>query len=112
MWRIFALAVILPTLTYAEGIKHAAQNGKAPPRRVIELYCTDTNGDRHELGEVMCLNVSSCQQFLAKCDMSLNNVMWRQIQEGCPTARAKPSLMDRFNSLKSGGPIKQSSVKS
>lgn len=112
MWRIFALIVLVPTLVNAEGFKHAAKNGTAPPLRVIELYCTDTNGERHELGEVMCLNVSSCQQFLAKCDMSLNNVMWRQIQEGCPAASAEPALIERLNRLRPLADLTQSPVKS
>ena len=99
MWRLIALLILLPTLTEAEGFKHRVKSANAPPLPVIELYCTDTQGQRRELGEVVCIIASSCQQMLAKCDMSQNNVMWRQIQEGCPGASLTPSLTDRLDGL-------------
>lgn len=101
MWRIFAIVILLPSLGHSEGFKHRVKSENAPPLPVIELYCTDTQGKRRELGEVVCIRASSCQEMLAKCDMSLNNVMWRQIQEGCPTAATHPALIDRIARLKS-----------
>lgn len=99
MWRLIAFAVLLPTLAQAEGFKHRVKAANAPPLPVIELYCTDSKGERRELGEIVCIRASSCQQMLAKCDMSLNNVMWREIQEGCPTADVAPSFFDRLEKL-------------
>ncbi|WP_371418155.1 hypothetical protein [Roseivivax sp. THAF30] len=53
-----------------------------PSGRTIPCYCTDSEGDRVELGEVICLSVDG-RDFLAQCQMSLNNPMWREIREGC-----------------------------
>ncbi|MTI17340.1 hypothetical protein E1162_08805 [Rhodobacteraceae bacterium RKSG542] len=49
-----------------------------------ECYCTN-RGIKVELGDYSCLTIGSKQVF-AQCQMSLNNPMWRTIQEGCPQA--------------------------
>lgn len=54
------------------------------PARVVECYCTDTQGDRIELGEVICLRVGG-RDFRAKCEMSLNVPMWRDTGLSCLT---------------------------
>lgn len=61
----------------------------APPLRKIECYCTDKTGGRVELGDLVCLNVGG-RIFLARCEMSLNNPMWREVTDGCVSA----SLLD------------------
>ena len=99
MWRLVILAMLVPMLSQAEGFKHVEKSANAPPLPVIELYCTDAEGKRRELGEVICIT-ASCQTWLAKCDMSLNNVMWREIQQGCPAVSTDPSLIERLNRLK------------
>ncbi|GAB5378157.1 MAG: hypothetical protein AcusKO_46190 [Acuticoccus sp.] len=58
-----------------------AKDGYAYP----DCYCTDGDGRRVELGERICLTVGD-RMFIARCDMSLNNPVWREEQEGCPTA--------------------------
>ena len=50
--------------------------------KVIECYCTDKTGARVELGEVICMQVDG-RMFMAQCQMSLNNPMWREVQQGC-----------------------------
>ncbi len=55
------------------------------PRRPIDCYCTDTVGERRELGEEICLFVDG-RAYLARCEMSLNTTMWRETAEGCPGA--------------------------
>ncbi|MXU65704.1 hypothetical protein GSH16_09600 [Rhodobacteraceae bacterium KN286] len=47
-----------------------------------DCYCTDREGERRELGTVMCMVVDG-RSFLARCEMSLNNPMWRDMSEGC-----------------------------
>lgn len=47
-----------------------------------DCYCTDKTGTRIELGEVICLHVDG-RSFNARCEMSLNNPMWREIGGGC-----------------------------
>lgn len=47
-----------------------------------DCYCTDRMGDRVELGDTICLTVDG-KSFLAQCQMSLNNPMWRKISDGC-----------------------------
>jgi hypothetical protein len=47
-----------------------------------ESYCTN-RGSRIELGQISCLHVNG-KAFVARCGMSLNNPMWRKVQDGCP----------------------------
>jgi hypothetical protein len=53
--------------------------------RYPDCFCTDSQGVRVEIGKTACLRVDS-QEVLAQCDMSLNNPIWRRVQEGCPTS--------------------------
>lgn len=53
--------------------------------RYPDCYCTDSSGQRVELGRTACLKIGS-QQFTARCDMSVNNPTWRRVSEGCPTS--------------------------
>lgn len=97
MWRFIALIALLPTSSIAEGTQQlsAVELSKGPH----DYFCTGADGRRHELGEVVCLVNNSCSDtWLAKCDMSLNNPMWRKVQDGCPAA----SLLDRFKNLQPG----------
>lgn len=41
-----------------------------------DCYCTDSAGERVEIGEVACLSIGSNRKA-ARCDMSLNNPIWR-----------------------------------
>jgi hypothetical protein len=50
--------------------------------KTVDCYCTDSSGARVELGETVCLHVDG-RSFMAQCQMSLNNPMWREISEGC-----------------------------
>ena len=53
---------------------------------LIECYCTDTYGQRVELGESVCLFVDG-RSFIAKCEMSLNNPAWRDTGVDCTMSR-------------------------
>lgn len=50
--------------------------------KTVDCYCTDRNGDRVELGQTICLRVDG-RMFMAQCQMSLNNPMWRKVADGC-----------------------------
>ena len=50
--------------------------------KALDCYCTDSTGDRVELGENICLTVDG-RSFTAQCQMSLNVPMWREIRSGC-----------------------------
>lgn len=92
MKRVLILAWALATPAQAELI---GPNGK-----VIDCYCTDTQGARVELGEIICLRVDG-RAYLALCDMSLNVPMWRDTGEGCLSAQRDPSIRERvFHLLK------------
>ncbi len=47
-----------------------------------DCYCTDKVGARVELGTMVCMSVGG-RDFIARCEMSLNNPMWREINQGC-----------------------------
>ncbi|MCP5037382.1 MAG: hypothetical protein GY945_07250 [Rhodobacteraceae bacterium] len=64
-----------------------------PDGRIIDCYCTDKTGGRVELGEVICLFVDG-RAFMARCEMSLNNPMWRETGETCQS-----SAIDRLRAL-------------
>lgn len=53
-----------------------------PGGKTVECYCTDSNGARQELGDLICLRVDG-KMFMAQCQMSLNVPMWRKISDGC-----------------------------
>jgi hypothetical protein len=98
MWRIAGLLLLIPQLSLAQGLQQSGASAGALSKHPYDYYCTGSNGERYELGEVICITASSCQVWLAKCDMSLNNPMWRKVQDGCPTA----SLLDRIHALQPG----------
>lgn len=60
----------------------AAADVTTPSGKVQDCYCTDSGGARVELGDMICLHVDG-RMFLARCEMSLNNPMWREVREGC-----------------------------
>lgn len=67
----------------------------------VDRYCTDATGARHELGEVLCLRRSCGNDVLARCEMAQNNVIWREIQQGCPAASLIP-LLPRLKRIQPG----------
>lgn len=62
-----------------------------PGGKVIDCYCTDTSGSRVELGETICLRVDG-RMFMARCEMALNNPIWRDTGQGCVSSH----LMERL----------------
>jgi len=67
------------------------KNGKT-----IDCYCTDSDGARQELGEMICLAVDG-KMFMAQCQMSLNVPMWRKISDGCLSSALPQSLQPAFD---------------
>lgn len=66
--------------------------------KTVDCYCTNTSGDRVELGQTICLQVDG-RMFMAQCQMSLNVPMWREVAQGClstsltlPRQSVKPPL--------------------
>lgn len=56
-----------------------------------DCYCTDSSGGRVELGQTVCMYVDG-RNFTARCEMSLNNPMWREVEEGCLSSRSLPDV--------------------
>jgi hypothetical protein len=65
----------------------ANPNYSPPPAKEAfsypDCYCTDSTGQRVEMGKTACLVIGS-RRVLARCDMSVNNPTWREESEGCP----------------------------
>lgn len=59
--------------------------------KVIDCYCTDTQGSRVDVGETICMHVDG-RSFMAQCQMSLNVPMWREIAPACLSSDLGPSL--------------------
>ena len=98
MWRIVALLLMIPCLSFAQGLQQSGASANSLSKGPYDYYCTGGDGERYELGEITCITASSCQVWLAKCDMSLNNPMWRKVQDGCPVA----SIIERIQALQPG----------
>ncbi|MEN0041940.1 MAG: hypothetical protein AAF764_11510 [Pseudomonadota bacterium] len=84
MLKLIVSAVLLVAATspaFADVIR--------PDGSVIECYCTDRYGDRHEIGDVICLTVDN-RSYLAKCVMAQNNPFWRDQKIGCLSSKAPP----------------------
>ena len=67
----------------------------SPSGKTVDCYCTDTQGARVELGEVICLYVDG-RAFMAQCDMSLNVPIWRDVGQGCLSSglpQSQPHLL-------------------
>ncbi len=76
------MRLIFLASTLVAGTAAAQEARDPPPLPVIECYCTDRSGTRVELGETICLAVDG-RAFLARCEMSLNVPMWRDIGADC-----------------------------
>ena len=71
-FRILLVSVCLLPITAA------AQQ----PQKTVDCYCTDSSGERVELGVTVCLFVDG-RSFRARCEMALNNPFWRETGEPC-----------------------------
>ncbi len=93
MKRLLFLACLATTPAFADVT--------GPGGRVVECFCTDTQGLRVELGETICLTVGG-RAFMAQCDMSLNMPTWRETGQGCLSSsyQAEPSPVERLLRLK------------
>lgn len=56
-----------------------------------DCYCTDKSGARLELGDVICMSVGG-RDFMARCEMSLNTPMWREISGACLSSQISPNI--------------------
>ena len=86
-----ALALALSgSLAMAEGVHVPPANpnyAPPPPKEGFsypDCYCTDSDGERVEMGETACLEIGS-RRVLARCGWSVNNPAWRPEGEGCPS---------------------------
>jgi len=66
--------------------------------KTIDCYCTDKTGSRVELGEEICLVVGG-RAFMARCEMSLNNPMWRETGQSCISSSLSKPLQTPGTSL-------------
>lgn len=57
----------------------------------IDCFCTDKTGARIELGQEICLYVDN-RAFMARCEMSQNNPMWRPTGKDCLSSTLRQSL--------------------
>ncbi|RFP85485.1 hypothetical protein DZK27_16690 [Rhodobacteraceae bacterium 63075] len=86
---MFRFAFILALLA-APAAADVQKGGKT-----VDCYCTDKTGARVELGENICMQVDG-KMFMAQCQMSLNNPMWRKLSDGCLSSElADPALQPR-----------------
>ena len=73
---------ILIGVIFLGAIASTITNAEEAEIKWPDCYCTDKTGERMELGTVLCMQVGG-RSFTARCEMSLNNPMWREIAKGC-----------------------------
>ena len=92
MYRtLFIVGLLLLGITIGSGPAAAQSisnpNFTQPPAkdgfRYPDCYCTDSLGQRVEMGKMACLIIGT-RRVLARCGMSVNNPIWREQSEGCP----------------------------
>ncbi len=91
----FVQCVILAAIVVVAGLvmdgttpATASEFKQPPPAQGFsypDCFCTN-RGERVELGGIACLKVDG-EEFLARCEMSLNNPSWRRQSDGCPVSR-------------------------
>ena len=91
MKRIFLIALMCGSPALADVT--------SPSGKTVDCYCTDTQGLRVELGEVICLVVDG-RAFMAQCDMSLNVPIWRDTGDGCLSSERELTPTERLLQLK------------
>ena len=79
--RLIAVAAVCLAAPATPGIADVQYGDSA-----VECYCTDSSGGRVELGESICLFVDG-RSFVAICEMSQNNPIWRDTGEDCVMSR-------------------------
>lgn len=82
-----ACLIAVPALAVADQTERAAATQFTPPPAkkgyaYPDCFCTDSNGQRIELGQAACLTIGT-RSVTARCSMSLNNPTWRTEHEGC-----------------------------
>ena len=90
--RSLALVIIAATSINLVSKTFAVADVTAPSGRVIECFCTDKFGQRHEIGDIICLTVDN-RSFMAKCVMAQTNPFWRDQKIGCPSSKAAATPM-------------------
>ncbi|MEM7686356.1 MAG: hypothetical protein AAF293_16125 [Pseudomonadota bacterium] len=92
-YAVLATIVLLPMGAGADETRKTppeqVSNEFIPPKpkdgfRYPDCFCTDSKGDRVDVGRMACLTIGS-RSFTARCAKSLNNTIWRQVSEGCPS---------------------------
>ena len=89
------LAQILALTAVASALAGSATADVQKGGKTVDCYCTDKTGARVELGEKICMQVDG-KMFMAQCQMSLNNPMWRKLSDGCLSSElSDPALEPR-----------------
>jgi hypothetical protein len=93
MWRLLAILLLLPFSAFAGETEKTVPAENPTKYFTAGAHCRDADGQRHEIGEVICIT-ASCLTWMAKCELALNNAIWRKTQEGCPAAGLYDRLLD------------------
>ena len=79
VWTTWIVLLVAAPVSAGEPAVNGGVKKKGP-----DCYCTN-RGVRYELGQFACLRVDG-RKYLARCEMSLNNPMWREKEPSCPTS--------------------------
>ncbi len=88
MKRLILMALLFPFCAAAQEAERPEPKTMAelyPHMQGVEYFCTNADGDRVDIGGVVCIT-AGCITWMARCEMAANNnmAMWRKMQDGCP----------------------------
>lgn len=89
MFELNSSPVAFASLLFVAAIMTTPANSQTfepPPAKeghsYSDAYCNN-RGTHVEMGDLSCLRVDG-RVFLARCSMSLNSPVWREVQDSCP----------------------------
>lgn len=69
------------------------------------------SGQRHALGEIVCIETCPGPARLARCEMFLNNTTWTYVSDACPSAGIiEPNVIDRVTHWLPLSPVPRESI--
>jgi len=92
VWKTLSALLLSAFLLLGQTAFAQTKFMKRPKAAKPECFCTDSAGDRKDLGDIICITIGS-RSFMAKCVMAQNNPFWRDLGEGCLSSKLAPSAL-------------------
>ena len=88
--KTFLASAVATTLLLGHTAYAQSKFMKRPKAAKPECFCTDSAGDRKDIGDIICITIGE-RSFRAKCVMAQNNPFWRDLEQGCLSSELTPA---------------------